>query len=72
MAKVKVLDYRKIPSAEPKRMGKQDILRVIELEGGNRIAVRTPAEADTPEALKKAISSQLEERGKEIGREIEI
>ena len=72
MAKAKVIDYRRFPSPDPKRLGKQDVMRVVEVDGGARVVVRVPAEADTPEALKAAVKAELEDRGKNLNQEFEI
>ena len=68
----KVIDYRKIPSPDPKRVGKQDSLYVVEASGGVRVVIRIPAESKDPDALKKAVQAELQERGQQIGRTLEL
>ena len=73
MAKqVKVIDYRKLPSPDPKRLGKFDRMYVVEPEAGVRVVVRIPDETYSDEKLRDAIRKELTERGTEVSRTIEI
>ena len=73
MAKqAKILDYRKIPSSDPKRMGKYDRMFVVEPEAGVRLVIKVPDEDFTDAKLVDAIRAELVERGTQVNRSIEI
>ena len=70
--KVTVVDYRVIPSPDAKRLGKKDILQVVEIDGGARFAIRLPEENSGDDALKAEIKRQMTERGANVGKVLEI
>jgi len=70
--KIKIVDHRIIPSPDPKRLGKKDVLQVVEVEGAGTVVVRLPQEDHSDEKLKAEIKAQMEERSKHVGREIEL
>lgn len=70
--KIKIFDVRKVPSAEPDRIGKYDQLVLYELDPMRRYIVRIPAEEFTEEKMKQAIKEDMADRAKYQGKEIEI
>lgn len=70
--KIKITDHRILPSPDPKRLGKKDVLQVVEVDGVSTLVIRLPQEDYSDEKLKAEIQAQLEERGKHVGREIEL
>lgn len=73
MAKMfKITDSRRIPSLEPGRLGKDDMLIIVSVDNGVQFPVRLPAEDYDDEKLKAAVNALLTERGGIVGREIEL
>ena len=70
--KFKVFDTRRVPSAEPERVGKYDTLVMYELDPMRRYIVRIPEEEFTEERMIRAVKEDIEERAKYTGREYEI
>ncbi|GAJ02246.1 unnamed protein product, partial [marine sediment metagenome] len=70
--KFKIFDIRKVPSAEPARVGKYDQLVMYELDPMRRYIVRIPEEEFTEDLMIQKIKEDMEERGKFTGREFEI
>lgn len=70
--KFKIFDIRKVPSAEPARVGKYDQLVMYELDPMRRYIVRIPEEEFTEDLMIQKIKEDMEERGRFTGREFEI
>jgi len=71
--KVRILDVRLIPSADPRRLGKFDAMVTISVEGLGNYVLRVPEEVlENEEALKKAIKEYLERIRKHVGKELTI
>lgn len=70
--KVKIMSMQRLPSADPQRLGKYDRLFVVQVAAGNSLVVRVPDEGFDQAALQAAIKAELQERGKWVGREIEV
>ena len=70
--KFKVFDIRKVPSADPARIGKFDQLVMYELDPMRRYIIRIPEEEFTEERMKEEIKKDMAERDKFTGKEYEI
>jgi hypothetical protein len=70
--KVKIVDKREIPTAEPARVGKLDVLITYQLEGFKTYLIRIPQEEFNEEELVKRIKVEMEERALWTGKELEI
>jgi len=70
--KFKVFDVRKVPSADPARIGKYDQLVMYELDPMRRYIVRMPEDEFTEDRMLQEIKKDIEERSKYTGREFEI
>lgn len=70
--KFKIFDVRRVPSAEPDRIGKYDQLVMYELDPMRRYIVRVPEEAFTEERMIEAIKEDMAQRSKYTGKEFEI
>ena len=70
--KLKIFDIRKVPSAEPTRVGKYDQLVMYELDPLRRYLVKIPMEDFTEERMLQAIKEDIAERAKFAGKEYEI
>ena len=70
--KFTVFDIRRVPSAEPTRVGKYDTLVMYELDPMRRYIVRIPEEEFTDERMIRAVKEDMAERAKYAGREYEI
>jgi hypothetical protein len=70
--KFKVFDVRKVPSAEPERIGKFDQLIMYELDPMRRYIVRIPAEEFSEDRMKQEIKKDMAEREAFTGKEYEI
>lgn len=70
--KFKIFDVRKVPSAEPARVGKYDQLIMYELDPMRRYIVRIPEEEFTEDRMIQAIKDDITERAKFTGKEYEI
>ena len=69
---VKIIDTRKIPSPDPKRMGKDDCIIVYETEPGVRSTFRIGAEDLNDEAVAAAIRIDVAGRQAWIGKTIQL
>ena len=70
--KVEIKDFRKIPSPDPKRLGKVDRVYIVETDPGVRLVIRVPDEDFTDAKLVEAIRAEIQTRGTEIAKPIEI
>lgn len=70
--KVKILDMREVPSGEPERIGKYDYIITYQIDPLRTFIVTVPKEEYSEEKLREAIRKAEEERGKWVGRELEI
>jgi len=70
--KFKVFDIRKVPSADPARIGKDDQLVMYELDPMRRYIVRIPVEEFSEERMLEAIKADMVERAQYSGKEYEI
>jgi len=70
--KFKVFDIRKVPSADPARIGKDDQLVMYELDPMRRYIVRIPVEEFSEEKMLEAIKADMAERAQYSGKEYEI
>ena len=70
--KFKVFDIRKVPSAEPTRIGKYDQLVMYELDPMRRYIVRIPEEEFTEAKMLEAIKADMAERAQYSGKEYEL
>jgi len=72
MAKYKVIDMRKIPSGEPGRVGRLDVVATVQDETGDVEVIVVPAEEFSEERLRQEIKKRFEEKAQWVGKEIEI
>jgi len=70
--KFKIFDIRKVPSAEPARVGKYDQLVMYELDPMRRYIVRVPEEEFTEERMIRAVKEDMADRAQYTGKEYEI
>jgi len=70
--KVKILDVRDVPSVEPGRIGKIDVLITYQVDPTHIYMVRLPKEEFTDEKVKEAIKKDLEEKRKWVGKELAV
>jgi len=70
--KFKVFDIRKVPSADPARIGKDDQLVMYELDPMRRYIVRIPVEEFSEERMLEAIKADMVERAQFSGKEYEL
>jgi len=70
--KIKILDVREIPSGEPGRIGKMDLIITYQVDALRTYITTMPKEEFTEERLKEKIKKELTEREKWLGKEIEI
>ena len=70
--KFKVFDIRRVPSAEPDRIGKYDQLVMYELDPMRRYIVRIPEEKFTEDRMKEEIKKDMDARAEFTGKEYEI
>jgi hypothetical protein len=69
---ITVVDMRKLPAGDPKRIGKYDTAVVYRTETGEQYFTTIPAEDFTEAALAAQIKKETEERGKLLGKKITI
>lgn len=76
---VKIIDMTKVPSAEPDRMGKYDLVITYQDAAGRVRVIILPyeqfagkSEAEQLELIKKAIKAQEEERLRFVGKSITL
>ena len=70
--KFTVFDVRRVPSAEPDRIGKYDQIVMYELDPMRRYIVRIPEEKFTEEEMKRAVKEDIAQREAYTGKEYEI
>ena len=70
--KVKIIDTRKIPSGKPDRVGEFDVIVTYEIDPMHTFIITVPEEEATEDNIKKAIKKDMDERGKWVGRELDI
>ena len=70
--KFKVSDTRRVPSADPERIGKYDILVMYELSPMDRHIVGVPEEEFSEDRLKRAVKEDIAERSQWAGKEYEV
>jgi len=70
--KFKIFDVRKVPSAEPERVGKYDQLVMYELDPMRRYIVKIPEEDFTEEKMLAAIRADMADRAQWTGKEYEL
>jgi len=70
--KVKILDVRVVPSVEPGRIGKIDVLITYQVDPTHIYMVRLPKEEFTDEKVREAIKKDLEEKRKWVGKELAV
>jgi len=69
---VKIVERKKLPSVDPQRLGRYDLIFVVELTPGDVIFVRVSEEDFTEEKLLAAIRDQVKERGEWAGKELTL
>ena len=72
MASVKIIDRRKLPSGDPTRLGKEDVLIMYDAGEGKTGVVRLPAEAADEAQVREAIKADLAERAGWVGKTLEL
>ena len=70
--KFKVFDIRRVPSAEPARVGKYDQLVMYELDPMRRYIIRIPEDEFTEDRMIQEIKKDMEERSKFVGKDYEL
>ena len=70
--KFKIFDVRRVPSAEPDRVGKYDMLVMYELDPMRRYIVRVPEEEFNEDRMKHAVKEDMAQRELWTGKEYEI
>ena len=68
----KVFDVRRVPSAEPDRIGKYDQLVMYELDPMRRYIIRIPEEEFSEDRMKLAVKEDIAQREQYTGKEYEI
>jgi hypothetical protein len=69
---VKIVDTRRLPSPDPERVGKLDVMVVYQLPDKTNRVLRLPAEDLTDEKLKTAIAADVKELAALKGKTIQI
>ncbi len=72
MMEITLLDKTEVPSADPARIGRKDIIVTYQTDPYHTYYVVIPEEIFSEEALRAAIAKDLEERQAWVGRKIEI
>jgi len=67
-----ILDVRKVPSTDPGRLGKFDILVTYRIGPAQVYMIRVAEEEFTEEQVTEAIKKDIEEKKRWIGRKITI
>jgi len=70
--KFKLFDIRRVPSAEPERVGKYDQLVMYELDPMRRYIIRIPEEEFSEERMKRAVKEDMATRAQYTGKEYEV
>jgi len=63
---------REIPSAEPARVGKMDLIVTYQVDAFRTYITTIPKEEFTEERLRETIKREMAEREKWIGKEVEL
>jgi len=69
---VTILDVRDIPSTEPGRIGKIDVLVTYQIDPAHVYMIRIPKEEFTEERLTEEIKRDVAEKRRWIGKKIAI
>jgi len=72
MAAIRVVDIREIPSADPARVGKLDMIVTYQTDKLNTYITVIPKEEFTEAALIEKIRAEMKERETWIGKELVI
>ena len=67
-----VQDLRRLPSPDPTRMGKEDVIVTYQLADGGFRLVRLPSEGFDEDKLKAAVARELAERAKWAGKKFTV
>jgi len=70
--RVKILDVRDVPSTEPGRIGKIDVLVTYQLDPTHIYMVRIPKEEFTDERVRGVIRKDVEEKRRWVGKELTL
>ena len=70
--KFKIFDVRRVPSAEPDRIGKYDQLVMYELDPMRRYIIRGPEEEFSEDRMKQAVKEDIAQREQYTGKEYTI
>ena len=70
--KFKVFDVRRVPSADPERIGKYDQLIMYELDPMRRYILRIPEEEFSEDRIKRAVKEDMAHREQYTGKEYEF
>jgi len=68
----KVIDIRRLPATDPKRMGRWDKVVIYELDDAQRHTVLVPEENLTDQVVIAAVRSDIKERGAWLGRSFQL
>lgn len=69
---ITIVDMRKLPAGDPKRIGKYDMAVVYRVDTGEQYFTTIPAEEFTEDKLKAQVKIETEERGKLLGKKLTI
>jgi len=69
---VEIIDKVEMPSVEPGRLGKIDVVVTYQIDPLHRYRVTIPAEKATDEAIEEAIRKDAQHRLKWIGRKVKV
>ena len=70
--KVKIVDKREIPSAEPARVGKRDVVITYQVDTFRTYIIMIPEEQFTEKELVERIKADMDLRAQWTGKELEI
>jgi len=70
--RVRVLDVRDVPSTEPGRIGKIDVLVTYQLDPTHIYMVRIPKDEFTDEKVREVIRRDVEEKSQWVGKELAL
>lgn len=71
-AEFQVVDMRRLPSAQPGRLGKHDRLVIWQIDPQTRGVVTVPDETFSEAALQAAVRKDVTERKKWVGRRLKL
>jgi len=69
---VKVVDVRDVPSTDPGRIGKIDVLITYQLDPTHIYMVRIPKEEFTEAKVREVIKRDVEEKRRWVGKELTL